>query len=226
MRRLLALALAALVALGAALLAPQPAAAGGPTSVLVTDPATGRATALYYSDARYVELEALLGSATSIQAEPPGLGGPPLNVTWMVHDVHPWRVQRVYPAAEGGAVVASSSTDASGRLGDVTWSRVPDTEGLAAVLDRVFRGRGRIAPAEVEVPPAVPATPAVVEREVVRTETEWYSLTSWRWAFPGLVLGVGTALLARRRAADAEPRLVLTDVEPELQPAVEPFRRR
>ncbi len=212
MRRLLALVL---IAASAVLAVPLPASAGGPTSVLITDPSSGRATALYYVDARYQDLDALLFEASRLDGEPARLGERSVNLTWMIHDVQPWRTQQVYPDAVGGPVVASYDTEVTGGDGAVTWARIRDRAELKTVLGQIFSDRFRPTRAtEVAAPSAAPSAPApeVVERTVTETETDWYSLTGWRWLFPGLILGAGLALLAgRRRADDAEPRQLLTE---------------
>jgi hypothetical protein len=210
MRRLLALlALAASATLALA----APAGAGGPTSVLVTDPATGQAAALYYSDPRYEQLDLLLADAASLDGEPAGLGGRALNLTWMIHDVQPWRTQQLFPDAEGGPVVASYGSELTGDPGTTTWSRPSAAKELLLLADGILAPAR--APASAADPAAAPtvADPVVTER-VVR-ETRWFSLTGWRWLVPGLLLGVAGSLLLRRgRARSTERRQVLVDVAP------------
>ena len=206
MRRLLTIVL---IAVGAALALPLPAGAGGPTSVLVTDPQGEQATALYYSDPGYADLEELLTGGEPLQEQPGRLGARAVNVTWMIHDAQPWRTQQLYPEAEGGPVVATYDSELTGDGGQVTWTRVADGQALSALLDRVLSPG---SPQEVgaDAPAAEPA----VSKPVTRTETAWFSLTGWRWVFPGLVVGAGMAtiavLAARRRPRDPEPRVVLT----------------
>ena len=208
MRRLL---ITVLIALSVAVAMP-PATAGGPTSVLITDPASGTATALYYSDSRYADLEALLSAGKTVEGEPSGVRGGSLNLTWMVHDVQPWRTQQLYPNAAGGPIVATYGTEMAGNAEQVTWTRIADKEGLAALLDRILRPSARPAAPLVESPAP---EPVVVERTVTETEMAWYALTGWRWLVPGLVIGAGFALLAnRRRTEDSDPVLMLTDVAP------------
>jgi hypothetical protein len=208
MRRfLVTLVLATCAALGA----PPPATAGGPTSVLVTDPGTGRAAALYYSDPRYETLDTALAGAELLEDKPGEALGPAFNLTWMVHDVQPWRTQQLHLDASGGPLVVTYGGELTGDSGDVTWSRVTDEGALVGVLDSVLRGRSAPPAAEPEAPVA---EPVVTERVV--TETSWFSLDGWRWVFPGLAVGAGLALaVARRRADETEPRQVLTDVAPD-----------
>lgn len=196
MRRLLLL----LVALVPLLLTTPPAGAGGPTSVLLTDPATGEAAALYYSDDAYAELDRLLAGGERLDGEPSGLGASALNVTWLVHDVEPWRTQQLYLDAEGGPVV---------RTDDAGWTRPAEGKALQHLVEGVLAGSG------VAVTTATAAAPDPVVTERVVTETAWWSLTGWRWLVPGVLLGAGAVLLAARgRSRDREPGQVLLDVSP------------
>jgi hypothetical protein len=205
MRRLLLL----LVTLVPLVLATAPATAGGPTSVLVTDPATGQATGLYYSDASYGELERILADAERLPEEPSGLGSA-LNLTWLIHDVEPWQTQQLYLHAEGGPVVVTYGTEVLGNSDDVTWTRPAEGKALQQLMEAVLAGSS--APAAA--PPTAPAPDPVVTEQVV-TETTWWSLTGWRWLVPGLLLGAGAVLLATRsRSGEKEPRQVLVDVAP------------
>ena len=102
MRRILAVAV---LALAAAVGLPAASHAGGPTSVLITQPGQS-AGALYYDDAAYDALLGLL-PADETRGEPlaPGGAGDDYNLTWMVHDVMPWRFDRVHVAPDGTAWV-------------------------------------------------------------------------------------------------------------------------
>src|SRR6478609_793652 len=130
MRRIL---VAVVLALAAAVGLPTASQAGGPTSVLITRPGQS-AGALYYDDAAYDALLGLL-PADETRGEPlaPG-GGVDYNLTWMVHDVMPWRFDRVHVAPDGTAWVMTtfSAGDAGG------WAEVDQPEELAAVLGQVL----------------------------------------------------------------------------------------
>src|SRR5687767_15865093 len=86
-----------------------PASAGGPTSVLVVEPDTRAAASLYYTDAEYQALAGLVGAASEsgIVGEVDRSGGAHefrsgITMTWLLHDVAVWRVDRVYLTAKGG----------------------------------------------------------------------------------------------------------------------------
>ena len=94
MRRTLAVAVLALWALIGLPGAAQ--AKGGPTSVLITDPGSGRATALYYTSPDYAELTRLLESDFNLGTKSAGTrDAETYNLTWMIHDVQPWRMDSV-----------------------------------------------------------------------------------------------------------------------------------
>jgi hypothetical protein len=185
-----------------------PAQAGGPTSVLITDPTTGRASALYYSGDAYAGLERLLADGERLPGEPAGLGAGALNLTWLIHDVEPWQTQQLYLDADGGPVVVTYGSDVMGNADQVTWTRPSDVKALGQLVRDVLSGSAVSVPA----PPTSSASSASAPAERVVTETTWWSLAGWRWAVVGLLAGAGAALLVTRsRTRDREPRQVLID---------------
>lgn len=210
---------AAVIVAGAVLLA-APAQAGGPTSVLITDMESGDATALYYTDSDYAELERLLQSGERIARPPAGaISGSPYNVTWLVHDVSVWRTDTVFLGGQGDPYVKSSLIDwDSGEFSRETWLRIKQGEDLRQFLDEAFAATsaaGPTAPGPAPVP-APAAAPEVVERVVTETRTSWYALDGWRWLLPGLAAGLlAGRVLGRRRGDDEEPRRLLVDRAPE-----------
>jgi len=206
MRRSLAVVVLAL----AAVAVPPSAQAGGPTSVIVTNPASGEASALYYTDGLYDELETLLAAGTPVADPPPDASAASsFNLTWLLHDVSPWRVDRVYFDVEGGPWVATTQSLADAITGDehATWRQIPDGKELSMLLEGLLGGSSATDSEQV-------TTPEPLERvvEVARTETTWFSLAGWRWVGPGLLLGLGVGLVvARRSGRDDHPRQVLMD---------------
>ena len=144
MRRFVVL-LAALSALLAPLALAAPAAAGGPTSVLLVDPESGHTGALYLSDPDYALLE------QQLQSDPQGdpqkvdesLGdrgqGASVTVTWMIHDVSVWRVDRIfYSAPDGPWVLSQANLDGGDPFSVVgVWHRPASAVQLRAMLDRI-----------------------------------------------------------------------------------------
>ena len=202
MRRILAvvvLALAAPVGL------PSGAGAGGPTSVIITEPGVS-AGALYFQDEAYDTLEGLLPpDETRGKPSPPG-GAVEYNLTWLVHDVQPWRWDRVAVLPDGTAWVSTSFTE----FGTAGWQPLDGAATkVTAIIDGVLEGGAApIVLTDVpEEPAAAPPAPSEDARE------PWFSLTGWRWVVPGVLLGLVVGVAAARRPRDTEPRQVLISSE-------------
>ena len=199
MRRILAIALLALVAAAGL---PGAAHAGGPTSVLITQPGVS-AGALYYTDEAYDDLSALLPSdETRGKDAPPG--GVDYNLTWLIHDVMIWRYDRVRVTGDGTAWVSTtfSSEDTAG------WQQVVPSAKLVEILEATQGGPAAHAVSllpDAEPASAPPATPAA------ESDTTWFSLTGWRWLVPGGLLGLLVGAVAARRRQVDEPRRVLVE---------------
>ncbi len=233
MRVTLARAATFVAVLSAFALPAAPAAAGGPTSALLSIPGAGSTASLYYTDPEYDELAGLVGMSEpsgTFAGQESGSGhesGPGITVTWLVHDVEPWRVDRIYLGGKDGPWISTQVSDFSGPLWDspVLWHRPADGAHLADLLDGLGLGTkaskdtsfdgvagapvppsndtqsdetNAALPAEADTPPAA------------ADDSTW--LASAGWAAGGLVGGlVGGVLLAfawtRRRpdAADEAP---------------------
>ena len=78
-----------------------PAVAGGPTSALLSVPGEGTTASLYYTDPEYDALAHLVGADTATgvgEVDRSGrdhANGPGVTVTWLIHDVSPWRVDHI-----------------------------------------------------------------------------------------------------------------------------------
>jgi hypothetical protein len=212
MRRTLAVVV---IALWAVVGLPGTAHAGGPTSVLITQPATGEATALYNSAGAYADLERLLaggGAKVPTSEASVASGGTLYNLTWMIHDVHPWRTDTVQITRDGAAYVTTTLESESGLGGEASWREVAQPRALAALLDQVFSGvaaKSAPLPAMAEEPLTEPAAAAAAPDE------QWFSLAGWRWVVPGALVGLIVGLVARRRQVPGEPRRALIDRAPE-----------
>ncbi|WP_405660275.1 hypothetical protein [Streptomyces sp. RK9] len=219
-------------ALAVVLLCAPWAAAGGPTSVLLTSPESAETASLYREGKRYAELETLLGpTAKGEREQPPGLSlgaTRQINVTWLVHDVRPWRVDRVYPepsAAKDAAIWIHTSTDP--RTMNGYWHRSPDPSALRSLLkDLGLMGRlserdhAGIRPSEAA--PAVPESPAPARAAAPDADGAGGRASGagddsgWHWAIPSAAAGAaaGAAVMYRLRRRDhgeEPPRQELLD---------------
>ena len=148
---LLVAALAALLPVAAA----GPAAAGGPTSVLMSSPVLGRTSSLYTADDGYQAL------ADYVDAFATGAGrageptahavGNEITLTWLIHDVSVWRVDRVYPDAMGGPWIATQEVLGGGTdiwSAPVRWHRSDQPKALMALLAAHGLAEGSDLPAD------------------------------------------------------------------------------
>ena len=109
-------ALTVVLMIAVTLIGAGPAAAGGPTSALLAVPGEGATASLYYTDPEYDALARLVGAMDSGGVGDPGTvddsgrsheNGPGVTVTWLVHDVTPWRVDRIYVGGDGAPWIAT-----------------------------------------------------------------------------------------------------------------------
>ncbi|MEV2192661.1 hypothetical protein AB0I02_16970 [Streptomyces phaeochromogenes] len=233
------------MALGLIVMWAPTAAAGGPTSVLVVSPESGQSAALYISKEEYGELQRLLGAPGSgTREEPPGLGvgsGRQINVTWMLHDVSPWRVDRVYPETPRTKDVWIHTAANVPESMNGYWHKAGQPAAVRALLKKLGvlgessgEGAGAIYPAPWETTEGAAAPPAPEPGPTERSGTATTAAaapddgTDWWWAIPGLATGAVLALglrpfvgrlpgvreLSRRRARvrEAGPRQELRDV--------------
>ncbi|MFH9851805.1 hypothetical protein ACH4NV_02870 [Streptomyces althioticus] len=176
-----------------------PASAGGPTSVLIVSATTGRTASLHYADKRYTELERLLGPMhQGTRTEPPRLAtasGQHINVTWMVHDVTPWRVDQIALPDGGQDVWIHTSTRITDG-NDGVWHRATSPAKLRALLAQLgVTSTGVSAPAAQPAPREdllVAPTPAAASATDGGGDA-----AAWWWAVPGLAAGAVLALVLR-----------------------------
>jgi hypothetical protein len=200
-------------ALGWASVTPT-AHAGGPTSVLMTNPNLGRATALHIQNPDYDRLFAAVGEQVTGPEQPPsGVGSSDeVRLTWLIHDMQIWRIDRVHLTGGDGIWLETviDITD-SGDVFDrpARWHRAKDDKVLTALLTNAgLLGTDPVSssapkPIDTSHPTAASSAPAQPTSPIVAA------------AFGGLVLGAAGSLLLRRRptgrrpGAD-QPRVTLT----------------
>jgi hypothetical protein len=190
-------------------LAAAPAGAGGPTSALLSVPGAGSTASLYYTDAEYDELAGLVGvtePSGTFAGTASGSGhefGPGVTVTWLIHDVEPWRVDRIYLGAKDGPWISTQIMDGSGSLWEspVLWHHPARAARLANLLDRLGLGTeasqdpafdgvaGAPVPESVDTP-AQPAAAGAAPAARVPAAADSMRLDAAWWALAGLAAGV------------------------------------
>ncbi|MFC9604937.1 hypothetical protein ACFTTN_15930 [Streptomyces niveus] len=190
------------------------AAAGGPTSVLITSPESAETASLYHSDAEYEALSKQLGGE-EMGALPEGrkkrpgsldsaMGSRQINVTWMVHDAQPWRLDQVYPSADTSEIWIHTSVVMRGTETGV-WHRAEEPAALRALLKKIgVMGKKTVQGAGAAVPPAseTEGTESTESTEETRERDEAAGVSSggtdgWWWAIPALGAGVVLGLVLR-----------------------------
>jgi hypothetical protein len=173
--------LAALVAVLWLFAAPA-AFAGGPTSVIMVDPGTGKTAAMYTQDIDYGALLGAVGEIPSpVPAGTPDMHGGPgtsaINITWLVHDVQVWRIDHVFLTGEGGPWIETfeSNGEAIGFDQRGVVHNAANPEALRALLN-AHLGK----PTVTAIPVKAPVAPAAV---VQATGLSWGSLVT------GLAIG-------------------------------------
>jgi hypothetical protein len=195
-----------------------PASAGGPTSVLLVEPGTRAATSLYYTDAEYEALAGQVGAASGsgIVGEVDRSGGAHefgsgITMTWLIHDVAVWRVDRVFLAAKGGPWISTQLVmNDSGNIYDspVTWHTAKDPGKLTALLADMGFGPGAKASTgggtsgDIGAGDAVPAAPAAAAEKPPTSrqpaDTSTPVTGGILWGLAGLALGVALTVAAVR----------------------------
>jgi len=213
-------ALAVLTIVLISVLSAGPASAGGPTSVLLVVPGAGQTASLYTSDPDYEALTGLVGAygaaGATDKVDASGAShetGTGVTLTWMIHDVQVWRVDRVYLDAKGGPWVSTQTTlDGTGNLWDspVVWHAPDRGKELAALLTKLGvapgsgaadTGTGAVTGAGTDVAPPV----ADEQEPAARTDTGSSTGPRVAWGLGGLVLGVALAMAAVRLLPIARP---------------------
>ncbi len=197
--------------LSVAALAAAPAAAGGPTSALLSIPGAGSTASLYYTDPEYDELANLVGISQSSGTFETALGshesGPGITITWLIHDVQPWRVDRVYLGGKDGPWISTQMTDGAASIWEspVRWHQPENPARLTSLLDGL--GLGTAASENTDFEGVAGATeqkttaaaPPAAEPSAAAADTESGWLGSVGWALGGLVGGALLMLAWTRR---------------------------
>ncbi|MBC7274200.1 MAG: hypothetical protein H5T76_36775 [Streptomyces sp.] len=219
------------------------ATAGGPTSALVVSPESQETAGLFYSDKEYGELDRLLGEGPADSEGPPSDGelveGRVITVTWLLHGIDPWRMDRIHLSADGPSVWVHTSTRPPQWTG--TWHQAERAAELRALLKRL----GVMGPARDEgTPPHYPGSAETATTDTgtgtgtggsgesappvtgspspaaAATDGRGGGGDGWWWVLPGAAAGAVLALLLRplvvswshRPRPEPGPRQELRDV--------------
>ena len=199
--------------LGVAALSVAPAAAGGPTSALLSIPGAGSTASLYYTDPEYDELADLVGVSQPSGTFDTQLGthesGPGITITWLIHDVDTWRVDRVYLGGEDGPWISTqlASGNASIWESPVRWHQPEEGARLARLLDGLGLGTAASKNTDFEGVAGASeqnttAAPAAEPAPAATTGPGWLSRAGW--ALGGLVAGALLMLAWTRRRTVAQ----------------------
>ncbi|PSL06741.1 hypothetical protein CLV30_102127 [Haloactinopolyspora alba] len=178
--------------LGIVALSSGSAAAGGPTSVLIVSPESGATASLHTTDDDYDLLSRALDRTPSAEPGAPtgtnmSPGGRQIRVTWLIHDVRVWRMDRILFEPDGEVWIHTQQS----HDGDVgfgaqgVWHLAPNPDELRSLLERLgVRGSSTSAQREAAAPVSLPGS---ADAETVGS-----------WTLPALAGGVVVGVLADR----------------------------
>jgi len=214
-----------MIAAAGCLFAAGTAQAGGPTSALLVSPSTGQAAAVYYSDAEYEQLNTLLGDyepAAGPTATPTSrAGGEYVTVTWLIHDVSVWRIDRIFIGAADGPWIVTQMVHGEatsgmypGEAGDGTaiTHRSPDPAALQDLLTSFglvgpVAGRAGGEAAAFEAAPIAAPVATADAAGIQAVPVDVRAGSSWWWALAGLAVGVLLTAMAVRFLPAVRTRL-------------------
>jgi len=185
--------------------------AGGPTSVLLVNTGRARAHALYITDAAYDRLAAAVGDTDGASTPPSGVAGGPkdeVKLTWLIHDVTVWRLDRVVLTRNDGIWIETAlkppEDNDTGR-----WHRAHDDQALTALLFAAGL-LGKQAQRDGDSPASTAPAVAGGKSAAATVTAPGRSILGIVAAeLGGLVVGALGALVLRRRPARV-PRVTLS----------------
>ncbi|MBC6445687.1 hypothetical protein [Actinokineospora xionganensis] len=196
-----------LTVIGLLTLSAGPAAAGGPTSVLLTMPENQRAAALHHADSAYIRLDSALSGGS---AAAPYESNSYFTATWLLHDVDVWRTDRIYLTPAGPVIETRTVHGHDQGIWDApaSWHTSSSPKELIALLDSLGLTAG---PASARIAEAAKAEAAKAEPAPATVEP--VADVRWEWGIGGLIAGalitVGAVLVRprlRRLPAFSRPR--------------------
>ena len=198
--------LAAILSLVSWLTGAQSASAGGPTSVLLASPGNGRVAALYHTDAGYKRLVAALeayevntGSTIRPSSIPNDFANE-IRLTWLIHDMTIWRIDRVHITDKDGAWIETVVRTDGGNLLEQPgkWHRAIDPNALTAVLGKAGLLADGAAPASAPEPMTTASSTAQSPATTPAPSSTWLAVAT---GIGGLLVGVAGSIVMLRRAS-------------------------
>jgi hypothetical protein len=141
-------------------------------------------------------------------------------VTWLIHDVTVWRVDRIYLGADHGPWIATQTdVSGSGNIWDspVVWHTASGGPRLASLVDKLGVRPSELATGTDVVAGGGPAptsaastAPAAAPKQGANKpiSSSMPSRSGPVWGFGGLALGVAVTVLAMRRSSKSWPKIV------------------
>ncbi|MFJ8634384.1 hypothetical protein [Streptomyces sp. NPDC093568] len=187
-------------------------------------PESTETASLYYSDEEYEALARLLGGqGEGTRDKPPEaelMAARQINVTWMVHDVSPWRLDQVYAAHKRQAVWIHTAMNLDATTNGA-WHRADHPSQLRALFAELgLMGKASSdGGAAISPPDASDAGDRVTGASPAASGSR--EGTDWWWALPGAAAGAVLALVLRpfatrlpldRLRGEPGPRQELRDV--------------
>jgi hypothetical protein len=218
LRRIMLVLLTVLLGVAGWAGAARSAYAGGPTSVLLVNTDRARVHALYRTDATYDRLVTAVGETDGVSTPPPGVAEgvkDQVKLTWLIHDVAVWRLDRVVLTRNDGIWIETALTLPEDNHTS-RWHRAHDDQALTALLSATG-----LLGAQAQPPGNSPAsTSPTSTTSAVADDTSAADATSAPTApglpilgivaagLGGLIVGALGALIVRPRTARA-PRITL-----------------
>ena len=175
------------------------ASAGGPTSVLLVNVADGRTASAHINQSTYDQIWQAFdqGLGPAVTSGMPSANSTEVRLTWLIHDVTPWRLDSVVRVGSDLWVQTQTDMTGTGSLWDApaVWHRVTGADATA--MDDLLGGLGVTGPATagsgssgpVAAPPRATTPEPAVDEGV---------LTGWRLAVVAALVGAALGLFAGR----------------------------
>jgi len=147
--------------------------------------------------------------------------GPGIRVTWLIHDVTPWRIDHIYLEGEGAPWVATQTTGGEGGSiwdAQVVWHRPDSPTELEALLDDLGLAEASLeagpftgVPGADVNAPSEPLQGTPVAASTKTASVAGGAAAAW-WGLAGLLVGAlatGLVMGVGRRGREGAPVVTL-----------------